>query len=214
MMKLYYCPRTRAFRALWMLEEIGAPYELTVVDIRKGAQDTAEYRAVNPMMKVPALVDGDATMGETGAILIYLADKFPGAKLAPALTDPRRGRYLQWMFFGTACVEPAFAEKFAGWTPNPFSFAWGDFPRVVQVLEDGLASAGPWIMGAQFTAADILLGSGVEWGLGTKLLTERPAFTKYLEHIHSRPAYQRANEIETRESASATSNTANRAPGS
>lgn len=202
-MKLYYCPRTRAFRALWMLEEIGAPYELVVVDIRKGAQDTAAYRAINPMMKVPALVDGDAAMGETGAILIYLADRFPDAKLAPAVSDPRRGRYLQWIFFGTAVVEPAFAEKAGGWQTNAFSFAWGDFARVAQVLEDGLASAAPWIVGTQFTAADVLIGTAVQWGLGTKLLAEKPVFRKYVERFAARPAFQRATEIENRESASA-----------
>ena len=202
-MKLYYCPRTRAFRALWMLEETGARYELVLVDIRNGAQDTAAYRAVNPMMKVPALVDGDAAMGETGAILIYLADRFPDAQLAPALTDPRRGRYLQWIFFGTGCMEPAFAEKAAGWKTNAFSFAWGDFARVAQVLEDGLAAAGPWIMGAQFTAADVLLGSNVQWGLDTKMFAGKPAFTNYVERIRARPAFQRATEIENTQSASA-----------
>ena len=202
-MKLYYCPRTRAFRALWMVEEIGVPYELVLVDIRKGAQDTAEYRAINPMMKVPALVDGDAAMGETGAILVYLADRFPDAKLAPAVSDPRRGRYLQWMFFGTACVEPAFAEKASGWQTNAFSFGWGDFARVTQVLEEAVAAARPWIMGAQFTAADVLIGTAVKWGLETKLFAEKPVFTKYVERLAARPAFQRATEIENRQSPSA-----------
>ena len=200
-MKLYYCPRTRAFRALWMVEEIGAPYELVVVDIRKGAQETAAYRAINPMTKVPALVDGDAVMGETGAILTYLADRFPEAKLAPAVGDARRGRYLQWMFFGTGCVEPAFAEKVGGWNTNAFSFAWGDFARVAQVLEDGLASAAPWIVGPQFTAADVLIGTAVKWGLDTKLFADKPVFTKYVERFSARPAFQRATEIENRKSA-------------
>ena len=98
-MKLYYWPKTRAFRALWMLEEIGAPYELVRVNIRAGEQGAHDFCRVNPMTKLPALDDDGVQVAESGAVLLYLADQFPGANLGAALDDPLRGRFLQWLFF-------------------------------------------------------------------------------------------------------------------
>lgn len=198
MLKLYYAPRTRAFQALWMLEEIQAPYELVRVPIREGGQDTAWYRAINAMLKVPALEDGDAAVAESGAILLYLADKFPQARLAPRPEDPRRGRFLQWMFFGPGCMEPAFAEKYGGWTPNPTAYAWGDFDRTIAALEAGL-QGGPWLLGDQFTAADLMVGGMVRWGVQFGLLENRPPFSGYLERLVARPAFGRATSIDARE---------------
>src|SRR6516225_6145346 len=99
MMKLYWAPQSRAFRALWMLEEAGCPYERVLVDIRKGEQSAPAFRAVNPMMKVPALTDGAAAVAESAAICAYVAERVPEARLAPPLGDPGRGRYLHWLFF-------------------------------------------------------------------------------------------------------------------
>ena len=95
MMKLYWAPQSRAFRALWMLEEAGCPYERVLVDIRKGVQASQEYRAINPMMKVPTLTDGEAVVAECGAICAYVAERVPEARLAPPLGDVDRGRYLR-----------------------------------------------------------------------------------------------------------------------
>jgi glutathione S-transferase len=198
MLKLYHAPRTRAFRALWMLEEIQAPYELVPVDLREGGQGTPEYRAVNPMLKVPALEDGEAVVAESGAILLYLADRFPQARLAPGLEDQKRGRFLQWMFFAPGCMEPAFAEKYGGWTPNPTAYAWGDFERTIAALEAGL-QAGPWLLGEQFSAADLMVGGMVHWGVQFGLMENRPPFSGYLERLAARPAFERATSIDARE---------------
>src|ERR1700709_686775 len=99
MMKLYWAPRTRSFSALWVREETGKPYERVLTDISIGAQKTPEYLAINPMGKVPALKDGDVTIAESAAIIAYIAELFPAAKLAPEIGHPQRGKYLQWMFF-------------------------------------------------------------------------------------------------------------------
>jgi glutathione S-transferase len=97
-MQLYWWPKTRSLRALWMLEEVGCPYERVPVNITQGGQKDPAFLAVNPMGKLPALADGEAKLAESAAICAYLADKFPEAGLAPPVGDARRGRYLHWLF--------------------------------------------------------------------------------------------------------------------
>lgn len=194
-MKLYWCPQTRSFSALWMLEEIGAPYERELIDIRAGAQDAPGYRAINPMGKVPALADGEATVAEQGAICAFLADRFPEAGLAPAIGDPARGRYLQWLFFAGNCIEPAYMQKFQGWETQKSRAGWGGYELVVDVLDEALKT-GPWILGERFTAADVMIGCGVWFGLAFSLLDARPSFAAYRDRCVARPAFARAQAIE------------------
>src|SRR4051812_3294354 len=99
MMTLYWWPRTRALRAIWMMEEAGVEYRRVPIDIFAGAQNSDEFRRINPMMKFPALTDGGAAGVEAGAPCPYFADRVPEAGLPPPIGDPRRGRYLQWLFF-------------------------------------------------------------------------------------------------------------------
>jgi len=110
-MKLYWSPQTRAFRAVWMLEEAGVPYERVPIDIRNNGQADPEFRRVNPMTKVPALKDGEAMVAESAAICAYIAERCPQAGLAPAVGDPARGRYLHWLFFAAGCIEPAYTRR-------------------------------------------------------------------------------------------------------
>src|ERR1700734_2650870 len=105
MMKLYWSPRSRSFSSLWLMEETGQPYERVLTDISTGAQKAPEYLAINPMAKVPALTDGDATLAEAAAICAYVAERYPEAKLAPPLGDPLRAKYLYWLFFAPGCVD-------------------------------------------------------------------------------------------------------------
>ena len=119
MMKLYWSPRSRSFSALWLMEETGQPYERVLTDISKGAQKTAEYLAINPMGKVPAIKDGEATLAEAAAICAYVAERYPQAKLAPPLGDPLRAKYLYWLFFGPGCVEPAMVQVATKIEMNP-----------------------------------------------------------------------------------------------
>jgi glutathione S-transferase len=110
MMKLYWAPRTRSFSALWLMEETGQPYERVLTDLSKGDQKAPDYLAINPMGKVPALRDGEATLAEAAAICAYVAERYPQANLAPPPGDPLRARYLYWLFFAPGCVEPAMVQ--------------------------------------------------------------------------------------------------------
>ncbi len=124
MMKLYWSPRTRSFTTLWLMEETGQPYERVLTDISTGAQRTPDYLAINPMGKVPALQDGDATLAEASAICAYVAERYPEAKLAPAVGDPRRARYLYWLFFAPSCIEPAIVQLATKIEMNPVAAGW------------------------------------------------------------------------------------------
>lgn len=201
MLTLHWAPHTRAFRILWLLEESGLPYELDLVDIRAGAQDTAAYRRINPMGKVPALSDGAVHVHESGAICAYLAEQAP--HLAPPVGDALRGRYLSLLFFSAACVEAAYVQKMAGVNLPKVSAGWGSFDLVMQVIDEALAE-GPWLLGERFTAADAMLGLDLWYGI--KLLkvvapTERMA--AYVARLAARPAFQRAEAIEAERLAAA-----------
>ncbi len=195
-LKLYWAPRSRSFRILWLLEEIGAPYERVLVDIHAGKQATAEYKAINPMMKVPALADGEARVAESGAICAYLSDKFPEAGLAPQFDDPRRGRYLQWLFFSSGGIEPAITQTFGKFEMPSGQAGWGNAQRVWAVLEDAV-HPGPWLLGDTFTAADVLIGSDLHFVVNQfKILEGRPAIDAYIARCADRPAYKRALKLD------------------
>jgi glutathione S-transferase len=192
MIKLYWCPKTRAMRALWLLEEAGVPFERVRIDIRDAqAKADPEFRAASPLGKVPALVDGAVKISDSGAICAYIADAYPQAGLAPPIGDPQRGRYLQWLMFTNSNIEPAMMEKFSGLTPNRISHGWGDYASVIETLRDGLR-AGPWILGERFCAADVMLGSAVYFLDLFKILGDEPLLKAYVERCLARPAARRA----------------------
>lgn len=194
-MKLYWAPKTRSLRALWMLEEAGLPYELERIDIH-APERSARFLAVNPMGKVPALEDGEARLAESAAICAYVAEKAAGAGLAPTLGDPLRGRYFHWLFFAPGCIEPAFAEKFTGMKLASSAAGWGDFDKVFRVLDKVLAT-GPWILGERFSAADVMIGTDLMFGVERfGLVPTTPAFAAYLARCKARPALQRALAID------------------
>jgi glutathione S-transferase len=197
-MKLHYCPQTRSFTALWMMEEAGQPYQLERVDIRAPGHPSDAYKKINPMGKVPGFSDGGNAMGETAAILLYVADKYPQTKLAPAPTDANRGRFLQWLMFSPTTIEPVMLEKRTGATPNTIQSGWGDYDRAMKALETAIAP-GPWLFGDHFTAADLYLGSSLGFGMRFGMIDKRPAFVAYAERASARPSFKRATEIEARE---------------
>jgi glutathione S-transferase len=196
-MRLYWAPRTRSFRALWMLEEAGCAYERVPVDIRAGEQRQPEFLAINPMGKVPALEDGAARLAESAAICAYVAERCPEAGLAPPLGDPLRGRYLHWLFFSAGCIEPAFTSKLTGASPmSPSQAGWGSYEDVMRVLE-GIVAPGPWALGERFSAVDVMLGADLNFGIHLlKVVDPRPPFTDYVARCAARPAFQRARAIE------------------
>jgi glutathione S-transferase len=196
MMKLYWAPHTRSLRALWVLEESGAPYERVRLDLSAGAQKSAEYRAINPMAKVPALTDGPVSVAESGAICAYVAEACPDAGLAPPLGDPARGRYLQWLFFSPGCIEPAYLTKYANVTVRPETAGFGEFDRVFDVLEAAV-QPGPWLLGDRFSSADVLIGADLHFGMDIfKIVPERPVLRAYVDRCLARPALQRAKAID------------------
>jgi glutathione S-transferase len=195
MIKLYWSPRSRSFSAIWLLEEAGLPYERVLTDISTGAQKAPEYLAINPMGKVPALQDGEAALGEAAAICAYIADRYPQTGLAPDITDPLRARYLQWLFFSPSCIEPAIIQIYTKLEVPPSTAAWGSATQTFDVLDAALQK-GPWILGEKFSAADITIGSGLNFAVRMfKMLPSRPSFDAYLDRIVARPAFQRAEKI-------------------
>jgi glutathione S-transferase len=195
MIKLYWSPRSRSFSAIWLMEETGLPYERVLTDITTGAQKAPEFLAINPMGKVPALKDGDAALGEAAAICVYVADRYPETKLAPGPADPKRARYLQWLFFSPSCIEPAMIQIFTKIEVPVSTAAWGSATQVFDLLDAALEK-GPWILGEHFSAADIMIGSGLNYVVRLfKMLPSRPSFDAYLARCMARPAFQRAEKI-------------------
>ena len=197
---LYHAAPSRSSIVHWMLEELGEPYDIHLVSFKKGENLQPEYLAINPMGKVPAVRHGDVVVTEAAAICAYLADEFPQARLNVPVGDPRRGVYLKWLFFGPSCVEPAIMERAypRREAPPRAALGFGDYDTVIDVLAKAAAAADPYLMGEQFTAADVVIGSGLRWGTMFKLVPERPEFTAYLARLAERPALQRATETDAR----------------
>jgi glutathione S-transferase len=195
MMQLYWAPRSRSFSALWLMEETGQPYERILIDIRTGAQRSPDYLAINPMGKVPALKDGEATLAEAAAICAYVAERYPEAKLAPPLGSPLRAKYLYWLFFAPGCIEPAMVQIATKIEMNSVAAGWGDAQRVFDVLDAALAK-GPWILGGDFSASDIAIGAALNFAVRLfRMVPSRPSFDAYIARCMARPAFQRAEKI-------------------
>lgn len=157
---LHHHPYTRAATGVWMLEEVGVPYELRTVDIMKGEQRQPAHLALNPMGKVPVLVDGDVVVTESAAIGLYLADRHAPGRLAPALDAPERGACFRWSLFGSSVVEPCVMAKASAWQYKPGQAGSGDCESMVAALESAV-SRGPWLLGETFSMADVILGATV-----------------------------------------------------
>jgi glutathione S-transferase len=166
------------------------------INIQEGGQKDPVFLAVNPMGKLPALADGEAKLAESAAICAYLADKFAEAGLAPRIGDLRRARYLHWLFFAPACIEPAFAQKFAKFELPESAAGWGSYDRVFSVLEQAL-TPGAWLLGQAFSAADVMIGSDLFFGIELfKIVEAKPVFRAYVDRCLARPAFQRALAID------------------
>ncbi|MDJ0514061.1 MAG: glutathione S-transferase family protein [Methyloceanibacter sp.] len=189
---LYHAVPSRSSIVRWMLEEIGAPYEIELLVLTKGEHLTVEFKAINPMAKVPALRHGEAVVTEAAAICTYLADEFPDAGLNVPIGDPVRGAYLKWLFFGPSCIEPAMMDAAYPRKEEPHrgTLGYGGLERVMEVVAQGVAT-GPYLLGERFTAADVVVGSTLRFGIVFKLLPEVPEVMDYIERLQARPAMQR-----------------------
>jgi len=193
----YTNPQSRGRIVRWMLEETGLAYETTVLEYGT-TMKSPEYLAINPMGKVPAIVHRGTVVTEAAAICTYLADQCPQAQLAPGLADAARGTYYRWLFYGAGPLEMAVTAKAMGWQVPPERqgmVGFGSHAAVLDVLEQAV-SAGPWLCGEQFTAADVYTGSGLLWGLQFGTLEKRAAFVDYAARLQSRPAAQRAQALD------------------
>ncbi len=189
---LYHHPFSRAANVIWMLEEVGVPYDVHFVDIMKGAHKAPEMLALNPMGKLPVLTDGDAVITESAAIGLYLADRYAPGRLAPALDDPKRGAYLRWSLFAPSVIEPGSMAKSAKWDFKPGQAGWGEHEAMLSAMTAAIGS-GPWLLGDTFTMADVIFGGTVRFMLMFGMLEPRPVFTAYAERIAARPALQKSN---------------------
>ena len=188
---LYHSPASRAFIAYWMLEELGAPFDVKVVDIGKGEQKKPEYLKLNPTGKVPTLTDGDAVVSEIPAICIFLADRYSYGALAPRIEDPQRGEYLRWMVYASAVVDPAAEMHARSMDLAGNLTGFGTYENMVGVLETTLARR-RYLAGDDFTAADVALGGTMSMLPYQKKLPESPTLLDYNARLTARQAYHRA----------------------
>jgi glutathione S-transferase len=193
---LYHGPKSRSSSIVWLLEEIGAPYETKIVDFRRpdgtGARDPGNP---HPHGKVPALVHDGETVFESSAIALYLTDLFPDAKLGPRVGERKRGEYLSWLAYRSGVMEPAFLERrfdikhvygAMGWAP----------PEEVEEVLNAVLSKRKYFLGEEFSALDVMLGGGVNFMLLFKMMAETPVLKAYTARITDRPAFKRVMELD------------------
>ncbi|MDQ2892808.1 MAG: glutathione S-transferase family protein [Pseudomonadota bacterium] len=196
---LYTNPMSRGRIARWMLEEVGAPYDTVILDYAPDADRSMkrdDYRAINPMGKVPAIVHDGHVVTEGAAICAYLADAFPDAGLAPDPAD--RADYYRWLFFAAGPVEQAITNRSMGFVPTEDQgrmAGYGSYDLAMDVFEQAVA-AHPYICGDTFTAADVYVGAQVGWGLQFGSIPTRDAFTAYWSRLEAREAWTRASAID------------------
>jgi glutathione S-transferase len=191
----YTNPQSRGRTVRWMLEECGAQYRTEV--IAYGPQMKSQpYLGINPMGKVPALVYAGKVVTECPAIIAFLADLYPAARLAPP--PAQRQDYFRWLFFAAGPLEAASTNKFLGFTvpaDRERMAGYGNFDLVIATLAQAVSKA-PYIAGDTFTAADVYAGSHIGWGLEFGTLPDREEFRAYFARIKDRPARLRANALD------------------
>lgn len=194
-MKHYYHPMSRAVTTDWLLTELDAEHERVVVDFHAGENDTPEYRRINPMGKIPALVDGDVVITETAAICAYLADKYPQKGFAPAPGSSQRGAYYRYLFYPGSVLEPMFTfQQLEGAEISPQSVGWGDLERCLATIET-MTPETDWALGSGFSAADVVFGGTLDFAIQFGWLASPSArVAGYVRRIKSRPAYRQSHD--------------------
>jgi glutathione S-transferase len=189
----YHNPFTRARVVHWMLEEVGASYRIEVLNLDAREHKLSGYLDINPMGKVPAIQHRGVVVTESAAICAYLADAFASARLAPATDEPERGPYLRWLFFGAACLDHAIVDHVLKRSSADHArmVGYGTYENVLDTLDQAL-SAGPYLLGARFTAADVYVVSLLSWGLMTSFIEPRQSFEQYVARCNDRQAFQRS----------------------
>ena len=193
----YTTPMSRGRTVRWMLEEVGQTYRTELFDA-PASMKGPDYLAINPMGKVPAIRHGETIVTETAAICAYLADAFPEANLAPPPDDPRRGPYYRWMFFAAGPLEAAMTNKALGFEVPPDRrrmTGYGSLDDVASTLAAAITGR-DYLLGDQFSAADVYFGSQVGWSMMFGTLEKTPVLEAYWQRLSGRPAAARAREID------------------
>lgn len=193
----YTNPQSRGRLVRWMLEEVGQPYRTEVLDYA-GSMKAPAYLAINPMGKVPAITHGGTVVTECAAICAYLADVFPQAKLAPPPGDRRRAPYYRWLFFTSGPVEFAVSNKALGFAVPPERermMGYGNVDQALKTLEDAISKS-DYITGDSFSAADVYVGSHLNFNMMFGTIDKRPVFERYVARLTGRPAFVRARQLD------------------
>ena len=193
---LYHNPKSRSASARVLLEALGVPYDVQTIDFANGQNRTPGFLAINPLGKLPTLVHDGEVITEQVAITIYLADRFPAAKLAPAVDAPLRGPYLRWLAFYAACFEPALMDHAFQRAPlDPATSPYRDYDTLIETLVTQL-ERGDYLLGDTLTAADLLWGTGLRWTTEFGIVPKLPAIMAYVERVSAHPAVIRAGELD------------------
>jgi glutathione S-transferase len=194
-MRLYHVPNTRSNRVLWLLEEIGEPYDLTLMtaDERRGE----EHATRHPLGRVPVVEDEEGFVFESLAILLHIADLHPEAGLIPPVGSHDRARVYQWSVFAMTELEPAVLEVLVarrGEDKERADAGAEAFRDAAAVIEAAL-DEGDYLVGGRFTVADLVCGAVLLFGRRFELIEGMPRIAAYLERLESRPARDRANAV-------------------
>ena len=198
MITLFHAPASRSGSIVWLLEELAVPYETKVVDIRR-ADGTGKRDPANPHPhgKVPAVVDGEDTIFETGAITVFLTDKYPAAKLGPLPGQKKRGEYLSWLAYRSGVLEPAILARRFDVKHVHGAMGWAPADEVEGLLNSRL-TAQPYLLGDHFSAADLMIGGTLNYLMMAKMVQETPAFKDYAVRVTDRPAFRKMMERDKR----------------
>jgi glutathione S-transferase len=191
---VYHAPQTRSTGVMVLVEELGAEVDVVVLDLKAGEHRAPAFLGVNPLGKVPALLDGDALVTEQVAIYLFLADRFPERGLAPAIADPLRGPYLRWMAFYGSSFEPACVDRALKREPGMRGMSpYGDYDSTLKAVTDQLAR-GPWMLGDRFSALDVLWGTALGWMTTFGIVERDPVVGAYVDRVAARPASRKVRD--------------------
>ena len=196
MITLFHRSKTRSTRFIFLLEELEAPYQIKTVTTRMrdgtGGVDPANP---HPHGKVPAIADDGMIVFESPAIALYLTDKFPKNRLGPLVGERERGAYLSWLCYYTGVLEPAFMSKFMKMDVPRTTAGWVPLEEAISAVE-ALLSAGPYILGPRFSAADVLYGTTFAMFGKNPVMPQSTVIDEYVKRIVARPAFARAEARE------------------
>jgi glutathione S-transferase len=192
MITLYHRPRTRSSRFLFLLEELEAPYRVQIVSVRgRDASGVIDPANPHPHGKVPAISDDGVVVFESAAIALYLTDKFPKNRIGPLIGDVQRGAYLSWLAYYTGVLEPAVLSRVMKVEVPRGTAGWVELEEVMAVILARLA-AGPYLLGENFTAVDVLFGTSFALFAQAEFMPKSPLIGAYVQRIVTRPAFARA----------------------